>query len=657
MTSILAAVCLLLVGAVSTLLVGKRLSPLLGALSATGSAVLLLHGALPVVLGGGEQRLTLDLALPLGACSLALDPLSAWFVVPLAVVGALAAVYGASYLPRHDPERHLGPSFFFYLLLLAVIALVLLAADAFVFLVCWELMALASLILVMHDSHEPAVQRAGLIYLVASHLGALVLVLAFALLVSHTGSFAFSDMARAAPPAKLANLLFVLFLVGFGAKAGIVPFHIWLPEAHPAAPAHVSALLSAVLIKTGLYGLLRVLSFLGSPPFFFGALLVVVGLTTAVVGVLYALAQRDLKRLLAYSSIENIGIIVIGIGMGLLGRTLAEPSLAWLGFAAALLHVANHALMKGLLFLAAGAVADQAGTVNMDRLGGLHRKLPWTAALFLVGAFAICALPPLNGFVSEFLIYFAAYGALMRLPAELALLLLAVIGALALVGGLSLAAFAKAHGITFLGEPRASHASHASREAEPLTMRLPMLLAALAMLALGLFPTPLLRLLTAPVRSLLPGQPPAMPALPNALTHVTYAAFALLALILVLAAVRRRLLAGRRVEESVTWDCGYAAPTSRMQYTATSFSAPFLRPFRLLLRTEIRREGPLGLFPKRASYATSTPDYVLEKAILPCFRWVARSLGAVRHLQRGRVELYVLYVAVTLLLLMLGRLG
>jgi formate hydrogenlyase subunit 3/multisubunit Na+/H+ antiporter MnhD subunit len=418
--------------------------------------------------------------------------------------------------------------------------------------------------------------------------------------------------------------------------------------------------MSGVMIKTGIYGLLRMLTYLGAPPAWWGWMLIGIGAASGILGVLFALAQHDLKRLLAYHSVENIGIIALGIGVGLLGVHYGSAPLAVLGFAGALLHVVNHALFKGLLFLGAGAVLHGTGTGEIDHLGGLQRRMPWTGACFLVGAAAISGLPPLNGFVSEFLIYLGAFLGVIAAAGTVGILVpgLVTIGALALIGGLAAACFTKAFGVVFLGEPRSDHAAGA-HEPGP-AMRWPMAILAAGCAAVGLFPALALRALT-PALRLVTRQPET--AVARALTDaatplwmITAVATVLLAAALLLAAVRRKLLAGRPVEKTVTWDCGYARPTARMQYTASSYAQPLTDLFRLVLRTRVRLVAPTGLFPSRAMLVTETPDVFREVLFRPAFVGIRRALDRLRILQHGRIQLYVLYVVLTLVALMVWTL-
>ena len=422
--------------------------------------------------------------LPYGAFYVEVDALSAFFLIPILGLSALAAIYGGEYLWGWREKKSLGASWFFFNLLVASMMMVVLARNGVLFLVAWEVMALASFFLVTFEDEKDSVREAGWTYLVASHLGTAFLLALFVLLGREAGSLDFDRFGAVASLAPSAvSGLFLLALIGFGTKAGFMPLHVWLPEAHPAAPSHVSALMSGVMIKTGIYGLLRALTFLGPPLAWWGWTLIGIGLTSGVLGVLFALAQHDLKRLLAYHSVENIGIIALGLGVGLVGLSNGSPLLAVLGFGGGLLHVLNHAVFKGLLFFGAGAVLHGAGTREIDHLGGLAKRMPWTAATFLVGSVAISGLPPLNGFVSEFLIYLGAFNGVTQ-RAGVAVPLLAVIAGLALIGGLAAACFTKTFGIVFLGEPRSEQAARAHEAGA--AMRWPMVLLAAACVAIGL---------------------------------------------------------------------------------------------------------------------------------------------------------------------------
>ena len=671
MTWLLFAMALLLLGAMAVLLSGRpdRNVSWLGAGSVVIASVLGCVPVIHVLSGGSVEAVRVPWPVPFGEFFLELDPLTAWFLFPTLLLSALSAIYGVGYLRSWQGRRSLGPVWFFYCLLVLGMMLVLLARNAVLFLIAWELMALASFFLVTFEHERESVQEAGWIYFVATHLGTAFLLVFFLLTARETGSMDFTVWAEKGIQTRgLADILFLLAIVGFGTKAGFMPFHVWLPEAHPAAPSHVSALMSGVMIKTGIYGLLRALTFLGAPacagatagrpPLWWGWALIGIGLTSGVLGVLFALAQHDLKRLLAYHSVENIGIITLGLGAGLLGMSTGSSMLIVLGFGGGLLHVVNHALFKGLLFLGAGAVLHGTGTLEIDHLGGLLKRMPWTAATFLIGAVAISGLPPLNGFVSEFLIFLGAFKGGVSTGGAIAVPLLVLVAGLALIGGLAVACFTKAFGIVFLGEPRSEHVSHA-HEAD-WTMRLPMLILAAGCVLIGLFAPVVVGSLQAVLENLTHLQPAAvsenLAAVASPLAWVVIGTVAFLLLLLALILLRRGLLAGRRVETSVTWGCGYAQPTARMQYTASSFAQPLMDLFRPLLGTKKKISPPRGFFPEEAALKTVTPDISHEEVYRPVFGRINEWLSQLRWVQHGKVQLYVLYIAVTLIVLLIWEL-
>ncbi len=660
---IVCAVMVLFVGGLATLLAGRRvgLACWLGPASALLACGLMFGQSLLVLARGEIVSLRAPWQVPLGSLRLSLDPLSAWFALLIALVGGLSAVYGAQYL-RHQPHpQRVARSWFFFNLLLASMLLVVVARNGVFFLVAWETMSLASWFLVMFDSQEARVRRAGWIYLVATHLGAAFLMAMFALLGRESAALDFNALSATG---GTASAVFLLALVGFGAKAGLIPLHVWLPEAHPAAPSHVSAVMSGVMIKMGIYGLLRILPMLGPPQAWWGWTLLGLGAVSGILGILYALAQSDLKRALAYSSVENIGIISLGLGVGLLGITCQCPAMAALGLAGSLLHVANHALMKSLLFLGAGAVVHATGTRQIDELGGLLKRMPVTGLAFLVAAVAICGLPPLNGFTGELLIYLAALSGIVASPrsADVSWPLVAIlaVGGLALIGGLAAACFTRVFGMVFLGEPRTAPAAHAHEAGR--AMRLVLCLLAAGCLAMALLGPWVLDRLVPLVAGLIPhdfhvAAEAALASWRTALVAVAAAALVLMGLVALLVLGRRRLFAGRTIEQAGTWDCGYVAPSPRMQYTGSSFGAPLLAVFRLFIRPRVRLDGPRELFPRRASFESHLPDVFVERLFRPLFQGVAQASASLRWFQQGRIQLYVLYIAVTLLVLLIWKLG
>jgi formate hydrogenlyase subunit 3/multisubunit Na+/H+ antiporter MnhD subunit len=638
-----------------------RLATLAGAGGAVAGSSLGIVPAARAALGAPAESLRAAWSVPHGSFSVEIDALSGFFLLPVLVVSAVAAVYGASYLRAWEGKRSLGPPWLFFNLLTASMALVLVARNGILFLVAWEVMALASFFLVTFEDEKESVREAGRTYIIATHLGTAFLLALFILLARGSGSLDFDRFGQGGDAGgggtAGAGILFILALAGFGTKAGLIPFHVWLPEAHPAAPSHVSALLSAVMVKTGIYGIVRTLTFLGPPPAWWGWCLAGIGLGSAVLGILLAMAQRDLKRLLAYSTVENVGIIALGLGIGVIGIASGSAAAAVLGFGGALLHVLNHGIFKGLLFLAAGSVAHGTGTRDIESLGGLSKRMRWTGNLFLLGAASASALPPLPGFASEALIYLGAFhGAMPGGPAALPCLV--AIAGLALVGGLAAACFTKACGIAFLGEPRSEEAARAHESGPAMAGAMAVLGAGAA--AAGIL-APLILDAMGPVIAAASGLDreavrAALPQGTGPLSVAVAAGGAFVGLVLVLAALRAALLSGRRVETGVTWDCGYARPTPRMQYTGSSYSQPLVDLFRSFLRTRREAAGPAGLFPADASLSTATPDALKEDVYRPGLAALSRAFARLRWLQHGHVQIYVLYIALTLLALLFWKL-
>jgi formate hydrogenlyase subunit 3/multisubunit Na+/H+ antiporter MnhD subunit len=656
-------VAVLVLGGMLSLAAGRnaKAASAIAACGAIGGSLLAAAGAVQVLWLGHAVRAVLPWQIPFGNATLGLDALSAVFVLPIGLVVAAAALYGAEYLKSSHAATGVGVSWFFFNLLAASMLLVVAARNGLVFLICWESMSLASFFLVISEHDRREVRHAGWVYLVAMHLATTCLLAMFLLLGRQSGSL---DFDRFSIEPAIAGVLFVLAAVGFGTKAGFIPLHVWLPEAHPAAPSHVSAVMSGVMIKTGIYGLLRTLSFLGEMPAWWGWTLVLIGVSSGVLGVLFALAQHDLKRLLAYHSVENIGIIALGLGVGMLGVSYGNPAMAFLGFLGAILHVINHAMFKSLLFLGAGAVAHATGTRDMDRLGGLLKRMPVTGGAFLVGACAICGLPPLNGFVSELLIYLGVLVGVVERDGSAgggwASLCVLGIGGLALIGGLAAACFTKAFGSVFLGEPRSEEARRGHEAG--LAMRISMVGLAAACLLIALAAPVWPAALRAAVAAVAPGffadlsqATISRAAVP--LAFACAAAWALLGIVAALALARRRLLWGRSVRRAPTWDCGYAAPTPRMQYTASSFASPLVILFRMLLRPKIELHPPQGVFPKEARFESHTPDVFYDALYRPLFAAVAWAAMKLRWVQQGRIQLYVLYIALTILALLIWKLG
>ncbi len=631
---------------------GQALSAML--LAAAG--LIGLAGVLPVFVSPEGPPLALAWGLPAGSFSVGLDALSGIFLVPIFIVPPLGTIYGLGYWDakeRPADGRRLGLS---YGLLVAGMALVAIARDALLFLVAWELMALASWFAATAESGKPEVRRAGWVYLVATHIGTLALFAMFSLWNAANGSFAL-DRNLAIPPDS-AGLIFVLALLGFGLKAGLVPLHVWLPGAHANAPSHVSAVMSGVMIKLGVYGILRMTSLMPAPDQWWGWTLFALGGVSAIAGIGWATGQGDIKRVLAYSSVENIGIIAIGAGLALVGRSTGRPALVLLGMGGALFHVWNHSLFKSLLFLDAGLVIHETGMRRLEKMGGLAKRLPLAAALFGLGAAALSALPPLNGFAGEWLIYLGFFrgvtvGAANDLPAV-------AIGAavLATVGALAVAAFVRLFGTVFLGQARtaASGEGHGGRKSARFLMLVPMIALALACLVIGLSPglvLPALGRAAGDWGNLGEGAAKLSAladfswTLPLGLTLI--GSIALLFLFFSLAAKRSK------AAERGTWDCGYAEPSSRMQYGASSFGEFLGRNLPFVRVTLRKRRGPAGAFPETGFFSTKSPDPILDLSIRPLAALASRGLARMRVLHQGQTQIYLVYVLLaTIILLVAG---
>jgi hydrogenase-4 component B len=592
--------------------------------------------------------------VPGAAFRIEVDSLSAMFLLQVFVISLCGAIYGLGYWKQAAHPDNGRKLRLFYGLLTASMALLVAAGNSLLFLAGWEVMALCAFLLITTADHEREVREVGYVYLVATRIGTLCLFAMFALLSVTRGSFDMSGPLDSR--GSTATAIFILGLAGFGLKAGLMPLHVWLPGAHANAPSHVSALMSGVLIKMGIYGLVRLTSFYPTPPLWWGGLVLGLGILSGVLGVAFAIGQHDIKRLLAYHSVENIGIICIGLGLGLVGRGLGRPDLIVLGIGGGLLHVWNHGLFKGLLFLAAGSVLHATGTRQIDRLGGLLRRMPRSAFAFLVGAVAICGLPPLNGFISELLIY---VGLLHSATSQAgALWLASAFGAvaLALIGSLAVACFVKVFGAVFLGEPRSDVTARAHEAGGSMISPMAVLAILCGFIGIGsLLVAPALDRAAAtwapemahslaPVASLAP------------LTTVTFLCVVLMA---ALCAVGGWLGARTRRAPSTigTWDCGYVAPTARMQYTSSSFAQMLVRMFAWALRPRTHSPSPRGLFPHSEAFHSHVRDTVLDDLILPVGRTTARGLRWFRWMQRGSVNAYLIYILTTLVCLLLWQGG
>jgi formate hydrogenlyase subunit 3/multisubunit Na+/H+ antiporter MnhD subunit len=601
------------------------------------------------------------MVLPLGLPDLPfhvrLDALSAFFLMLLGATAAGISCYSAGYFAGAEPGAA-RLTCLQYHAFLASMALVLIADDAYLFMVAWETMALSSYFLVTTEHHDPEIRKAGFIYLLIAHIGAIAILLCFGVLHGGQGIYTFDAMRQANLSSGWATIAFLLALVGFGAKAGIVPLHVWLPEAHPAAPSPVSALLSGVMLKTAIYGLFRVTyDLLGAIQWEWGLLVLVAAVVTTLFGVLFALMQHDLKRLLAYHSVENIGIILIGFGLSLIYIGTGHPVLAVLGLVAALYHTLNHAIFKALLFLGAGAVLHASGLRDLGRMGGLIRVMPVTAFFFLVGALAISALPPLNGFVSEWLTFQAALLSPALGHGVLRSIIPLAAAALALAGALTAMCFVKVFGVAFLGQPRSAEAVRVREVGrwEQLGMGW---LAVLCVL-LGLAPVWMIGLMD-PIALTLLGHSLAdsgtaaswlwlTPVAPGRASYSPVIFLIVIVAVVLAAFWLVRALYHGRLRRAPPWDCGFPEQNARMQDTAEGFAQPIRQIFAPVYEIEAHHPDPFDRMPR---YAAHVRDHSWRWMYFPIARAAAFCSRLVGRIQTGRVAVYLMYSFVTIIFLL-----
>jgi len=611
---------------------------------------------------------SLPFGVPFFSWTVRLNALSAYFNLALGILSAAVSIYSLGYVRGMEGRRNAGVLGFFYNILLLSLTLVFTAANAFFFLVAWEVMALSAYCLVSFEHEKEETRRAGIVFLIMSHAGTGLLLIAFLMLGQAGGTLDFAAWHHLASrlPAWEQGTVFVLFLLGFGVKAGIIPLHVWLPAAHPVAPSNISALMSGIVIKTGIYGMALVFfDFFAIPPMWAGMVVLGVGVVSALLGVLYALMEHDLKRLLAYHSIENIGIILIGFGAALVFRALGHPALAAIALIAGLYHTMNHAIFKGLLFLGAGSVLHATHTRNMEEMGGLIRRMPVTALCFLVGSIAISGLPPLNGFVSEWLTYQALLGGFGSTQ-KLARVVFPIAGALlALTAALAAACFVKAFGISFLALPRSEKAAEARETA--LSMRIGMGILAAGCVALGLGATWFLPIFDPITEQTMGGRFSAMliagngfvlsAGTPRGGTVSTAEIAAMLVLLTALPGLFW-LVWGRSSRRAAgpTWDCGLPGLTADNQYTATGFSKPIRMIFSALYRPrrEIQAEYEVSPYYPTAIHFESEIEPTFEKRVYdPFLEWLLRVSRRLRAVQAGSIHAYLAYIFLALIALLL----
>jgi len=587
-------------------------------------------------------------SLVTGPVNLRIDALSGWFILIINFVFITGSFYGLFYMKAYEKQKNnlTLHSIVFILLHTALIGLCAIQ-NSLVFLIAWEIMALSAFIAVIFEHGKMATLRAGMNYLIHSHVSILFLMFGFIWVALKTGSYDFNSITTYTSQNSGATglVLFLCFFIGFGIKAGFVPFHTWLPYAHPAAPAHISGIMSGVMIKIGIFGIFRMITLIKTDYYTIGLVILAFSVVSGLYGVMLAILQHNLKKLLAYHSIENIGIIGMGIGIGCIGLGTGNYLLASLGFAGGLLHTLNHALFKSLLFYTAGNVYQATHTLHIDHLGGLIKKMPQTALLFLIAAIAICGIPPFNGFISEFIIYSGFYYWMQgSLIGPLMTIIFSVL-ALVLIGGLALLCFTKAFGIVFLGNPRQKF-DHEVKEVS-FSQLLPLYLIAFLVVFIGVFPQIFMNALSQPV-NLLAGLPsisdiPFPEKTTELLQPVTWGTWIFILISLVVFGLRKLVMQNRKASFEPTWGCGYVAPTVKLQYTAGSFVRPYSKLFRPFLLSSKTQKDVEGIFPSGGSYETHIYDRIEKYLIDNPIAAYKSLLGRFLFLQNGKLQFYILY--------------
>lgn len=616
-------------------------------IAALASVTTALSTSIPALqaLGGATSSVSIFAGSFLGSIPIKIDGLSAWFILIINFTSVTGAFYGIGYLRSYqNSSAKLSLHWSLYVVFQLSMVWVCMLQHSFAFLVAWEIMSLSSMLLVIFDGHKPKTLKAGLNYLVQMHISVILLTIGFIWVYATTGSFSFDAFST-----FFANnnntWLFLIFFVGFGIKAGFVPVHSWLPHAHPAAPSHVSGVMSGVIVKLGIYGIFRVITFLESDYLMLGEIILSVSVLTGLYGILNAAVHRDFKRMLAYCTIENIGIIGIGIGLGLIGIGNNSPLLFFLGFSGALLHVLNHSLFKSLLFYSAGSVYQQTHTRDMEKLGGLIKQMPKTAILFLIGAVAIGGMPPFNGFVSEFILYNGLIEGLKTGDITQTSLVILSFSGLSLIGGLSILTFSKTFGVVFLGSPRKK--LHTDPQEVSKIMLFPQYIIVAVMLLVAFFPRFFLNNIQYILQDGLKNIAifSSVASYSDNIVAVNYYFIVLLVVVGIIWGIRSLMVKNREQQTEGTWGCSYVAPNSKMQYTGKSFSKPLGKVFSFLLIEE-KKYTELSdgeIFPKKRKYVSHYKDFFEYHIFNFVTQRIVFSANYFKFIQNGRMQSYVLY--------------
>ena len=583
-----------------------------------------------------------------GQIPVRIDALSAWFILIINFTFITGILYGVQYLKQYkDQNSNITLHFIAYIILYFALTAITVVQNSFVFLLFWEIMSLSAFLLVIFEHTKHTTLRAGLNYLIQAHVSVLFLIVAFIAVAAKTHSYDFKEITQFSTSSTgfAGIVLFLAFFIGFAVKAGFVPFHTWLPYAHPAAPSHISGVMSGVIIKIGIFGILRMILLIKTDFHFIGIVILLVSVISGLYGVMLAIVQHNLKKLLAYHSIENIGIIGIGIGLGCLGLGMNNFGLTFAGFAGALLHTLNHSLFKSLLFYGAGNVYQSTHNLDLDKMGGLIKHMPQTAFLFLIASLAICGIPPFNGFVSEFIIYSGMFSGFHNGSLSLILMLVFSVSALAFIGGLALLCFTKAFGTVFLGTGRENH-SEKPKELSFLQLT-PMYLAAIPILFIGIFPKIFLGLMQNTLNLYTISVPYqdtiAVDSVISTISSVGYYSMIFMGITFLIFMLRKKIIQNKPVIYDDTWGCGYACPTKKMQYTASSFVRTYRKLASPVLEIQKKRVEIAGIFPENGKHEIYPYDKIEKYLIDKPLAQLKSFFGLFTFLENVRIQTYIVY--------------
>lgn len=648
MENIFFAIVIYLLAGILQFLVSNEIKKRLIIFFNSFASIIFLIPVLNTLLKGGIIKTNFQLNQIVGNLSFTLDSLSAFFLFIIGFISLIGTFYSFGYLkPYIEKGKSISSHLFLFNLFIASMIFVVLSQNVLFFLISWEIMSLSSFLLMIFEHEKKEVRKIGINYLIKMHICVLFLIVGFILLNIRTDSLNFIDYKN-----QISDLVFIILFLGFGIKAGIVPIHTWLPKAHPVAPTHISALMSGVMIKTGIYGILRVIT-LYEIDFKVSYFVLLIGLMSAFFGILYSIAQRNYKKMLAYSSIENIGIICIGIGVGMLGMSYENNIMTVLGFLGALMHVLNHSLFKSLLFMSVGCVYSKVHTKNMEKLGGIIKKMPKTAILFLIGSLGICAIPPFNGFISEFLIYLGFLKSFETYHYFLTPVIILSIAILAFVGAMALISFTNAFSIIFLGSARTDAVENIDKDSDKI-MLIPMCVLAFCILFIGLFPQYAIKLVQNPVSNLVSFIPQF-----DLGTLTIISKFNILFTVILSAILGLRYFALKNKTVSIhdTWGCGYDKTTAKIQYSAYSFTRPFLGFLTPFYVRKLEFKQIKVLFPDRTTFNSNIKDIFNVFFIEPIVKgndWIIKRFY---WIQSGNTQTYLLYGVIFLIIAMVCLFG